>query len=124
MIFAEGNLVGWQRAENVISILTGPTVDSEFTLLDVVDAVKNSSSLAECRRFLMQECEICYVSYPSRMVIVCLAVLDCEFIGLTLDSYRIYGKIFGYHKQRMSGIFCPISKYLGYFAIYPNMWHD
>lgn len=69
MILAETRLPGWQRAENVLTIFEEPSLlNSEATLTDIVDAVKNCGTVDESRQFLQQQCEICFDSFPCRLV--------------------------------------------------------
>lgn len=67
MILCEANLAGWQRAENVITLLHD--VDGAL-LVDVVEAVRSQGTVDKCRQFLKRECEcvVCYSMYPLTQV--------------------------------------------------------
>ncbi|KAH3769399.1 hypothetical protein DPMN_170666 [Dreissena polymorpha] len=74
MVFIEGKLKSWDRAEMVIRILDEDLKEDDgnqtWTLEDIIDAVRNCvgdhrSTLV----YLNQECQLCFCLYPMSKVI-------------------------------------------------------
>ena len=69
MILVEGRLKGWLRAEMVINILDAGVPDTEVTVEDVVEAVRNCVDTKSAMAYLRQECQICFSTYPMGKVL-------------------------------------------------------
>ena len=71
----EGKLQSWGRAQTVIKILEDEVVkgDIEASLEDVVDAVKNYGNKKDSLKYLQQECQCCYSTFPmSKVSLFCI----------------------------------------------------
>ena len=72
MVFVEGKLQSWGRAETVIIILDTEAEQLEdvvdCTLDDLVEAVKNCGDRKRSLAYLKQECGICFSYYPMNKV--------------------------------------------------------
>jgi hypothetical protein len=60
--------MGVERARNVLTLLNDPNLGEDVTIADVIDAVRNHGGLKRSKSYLMQECQTCFATYPSRMV--------------------------------------------------------
>ena len=74
MVFVEGKLRSWGRAEMVVTILdTEVTLSAtplECTLEDIIEAVRNCGDRKSSLVYLKQTCEICYSDFPMSKVIL------------------------------------------------------
>ncbi|WAR13488.1 RNF31-like protein [Mya arenaria] len=68
MVFVEGKLRSWGRAETVVRILDEDVAGNEgslqCTLDDIIEAVRNCGDRRSSLIFLKQECGICFSYYP------------------------------------------------------------
>lgn len=67
MIFVEGQLRSWGRAELVIKILDNDLPDN-VSLEDVVEAVRNCQDRNSALAYLQQECALCFANFPMSKV--------------------------------------------------------
>ncbi|ESO87906.1 hypothetical protein LOTGIDRAFT_52443, partial [Lottia gigantea] len=80
MVFMEGKLKSWGRAETVIKI-----VDEELSksclemssLEDVIEACRNCLGFKTSLGYLQQECEICYTKFPMNKI-TSLNICQCK----------------------------------------------
>ena len=81
MVFVEGKLQSWGRAETVIIILDTEAEQLEdvvdCTLDDLVEAVKNCGDRKRSLAYLKQECGICFSYYPMNKVCYTLC---CKYL--------------------------------------------
>jgi len=72
MVFVEGQLRSWGRAETVITILDQDITNSaeplDVSLDDVIEAVRNCGDRRSSLKYLQQECGLCYTCYPMPKV--------------------------------------------------------
>jgi hypothetical protein len=73
MVFVEGKLRSWGRAEMVVTILDKEVTESEnpleCTLEDIIEAVRNCGDRKSSLVYLKQTCGICYSNFPMTKVI-------------------------------------------------------
>ncbi|XP_052816593.1 uncharacterized protein LOC128243102 isoform X2 [Mya arenaria] len=72
MVFVEGKLRSWGRAETVVRILDEDVAGNEgslqCTLDDIIEAVRNCGDRRSSLIFLKQECGICFSYYPMSKI--------------------------------------------------------
>ena len=74
MIYVEGRLLSWGRADMVIKILDQDAEiqndldEGTVTLEDIVEAVRDCQDRASALAYLRQECQICFGRYPMNKV--------------------------------------------------------
>ncbi|GFN77187.1 E3 ubiquitin-protein ligase rnf31 [Plakobranchus ocellatus] len=74
MIYVEGRLHSWGRAEMVVKILDQDKElqqdlnEGSVTLEDVVEAVRDCQSRASALAYLRQECQICFGRFPMNKI--------------------------------------------------------
>lgn len=68
MIFIEGKLKSWGRAELVIKILDNDLPEEDISLEDVVEAVRNCQDRNSALAYLQQECALCFTNFPMSKV--------------------------------------------------------
>lgn len=85
MVFVEGKLRSWGRAEMVVTILDNEVTKSETplecTLEDIIEAVRNCGDKKSSLIYLTQECGICYSKYPMSKV--------CQYFALSLLTQKL-----------------------------------
>ncbi|BFZ13030.1 hypothetical protein BsWGS_16069 [Bradybaena similaris] len=67
MIFVEGQLRSWGRAELVIKILDNDLPDN-VSLEDVVEAVRNCQDRNSALAYLQQQCALCFANFPMSKI--------------------------------------------------------
>ncbi|XP_053402115.1 uncharacterized protein LOC123548578 isoform X2 [Mercenaria mercenaria] len=72
MVFVEGKLKSWGRAEMVVTILDKEVTLSEHplecTLEDIIEAVRNCGDRKSSLVYLTQECGICFSNFPMSKI--------------------------------------------------------
>ena len=100
MVFVEGKLQSWGRAETVIIILDTEADQLkdvvDCSLDDIVEAVKNCGDRKRSLGYLKQECGICFSYYPMNKVNWSAQLMAHHFIILILCA--VVALTHPYHK--------------------------
>ncbi|XP_060601251.1 E3 ubiquitin-protein ligase RNF31-like [Ruditapes philippinarum] len=90
MVFVEGKLRSWGRAEMVVTILDKEVTESEnpleCTLEDIIEAVRNCGDRKSSLVYLKQTCGICYSNFPMTKIRD-LDVCNCKLCQSCVKGY-------------------------------------